>query len=237
MGVPSAVRWREITPDTSARQTRAPLLASRPNAVLLQIFILPESVRSPREYRDPGLAYHPLPHYLVHADEDMFRRYQQYLAECPDIPKPVSPRDLLGGPKTYTISSLPAMETPVKLAEYYFASSVVRNPETTRRAAHDLVMFGLAPGLSQTEFDQRLGEVFRSTPFVMDFIEYLRGEKSLRFGAVNDWIHQKCEDVPLPYRWELKENTRCLYNWLQHFVPEIAWDRPDYSQIIYWRGA
>jgi len=62
----------------------------------------------------------------------------------------------------------------------------------------------------------------------------LKHERNLRFGAVNKWIHEKCEDVPLPYRWEIKENTRIFYDWLAHYVPEISWVRPKYSQVISW---
>lgn len=46
--------------------------------------------------------------------------------------------------------------------------------------------------------------------------------------------HLLKEDVPLPYRWEIKDNTRIFYNWLAHFFDEITWDRPNYSQVIYW---
>ena len=102
---------------------------------------------------------------------------------------------------------------------------------------HDLVIFDVPPNLSPAEFTLRLGESFRKTPFVRDFVDYLKTEKNLRFGCVNEWIHRKCEDVPLPYRWEIKENTRIFYNWLSHFIPEITWDRPNYSQIIYWPAA
>jgi hypothetical protein len=79
-----------------------------------------------------------------------------------------------------------------------------------------------------------LGDSFRRTPFVIEFLELLKTERNLRFGTVNDWIHRKCEDVPLPYRWEIKDNTRIFYNWLEYFFPEITWNRPNFSQVIYW---
>jgi hypothetical protein len=104
-----------------------------------------------------------------------------------------------------------------------------------RRGIHDLVTFHVRPGLDRSEMDQQLGNSFRQTAFVVEFVKLLKTKQSLRFGAVNDWIHSKCEDVPLPYRWEIKENTRIFYNWLEHFYPEITWDRPHYSQVIYWK--
>src|SRR5262249_22653616 len=54
-------------------------------------------------------------------DDDIYQRYKEYIASCPripDLPPPTS--NLLGAPKSYTIASLPAVETPAKLAEYYF---------------------------------------------------------------------------------------------------------------------
>ena len=78
-------------------------------------------------------------------------------------------------------------------------------------------------------------EAFRKAPFVVAFVDLLKSMKRIRFGTVNAWIHHKCEDVPLPYRWEIKENTRTLYDWLAYFFPEITWDVPGrHSQVIYW---
>ena len=65
------------------------------------------------------------------------------------------------------------------------------SPDVMRRAAHDIVTFGLPPALSPAEFHELLGDAFRRTPFVVEFVGFLEAEKSLRFGAVNDWIHQR----------------------------------------------
>ena len=40
-----------------------------------------------------------------------------------------------------------------------------------------------------------------------------------------------------PYRWEVKDNTRILYDWLAYFVAEVTWDVPGFSQVIYWTPA
>lgn len=172
-------------------------------------------------------------------DAAIYERFKQYVESCPKVEKPETPPpDLYGTPKAFTISSLPAMESPTKLSEYYFSSDTTSySAEEMRRAAHDLMIFGIPPGLNQTEFLQELGNCFRGTPFVIEFIKVLQAEKGLRFGSVNNWIHQKCEDVPLPYLWEIKENTRIFYDWLEHFFPEVTWDRPHYSQVIYWKNS
>jgi hypothetical protein len=150
---------------------------------------------------------------------------------------PTAP-DLLGPAKMFTLASLPATDGPDELADFYFNPTVFqRRSESVRRAFQDLATFAIPLGLSRVEFEKTLGNAFRTNPFVLDFVEYLRTEKSLRFGAVNTWIYEKCEDVPLPYRWEIKANTHAFYNWLAHFYREVTWDRPNYSQVIYWNVA
>lgn len=170
--------------------------------------------------------------------DDIYQRFKEYSAQHPPVSKPLPPIDLMPAPKSYTISSLPATDSPKKLADFYFSHEQKDlSLEDMRRAAHDLAIFGIPLGLSSSEFDKRLGDAFRKTPFVTDFIAFLKNARSLRFGAVNDWIHNKCEDVPLPYRWEIKENTRIFYDWLVHYHQDISWDRPNHSQVIYWKKA
>jgi hypothetical protein len=171
-------------------------------------------------------------------DDYIYEQYKRYLEQCPDLSGPLPSAPILNDrKKEYTISSLPAMESPRQLIEYYSAPETFAHaPEIVRRAAHDIVEFAVPHNLSPSELELQLRDSFRHTRFVVEFIKVLKSAQSLRFGAVNDWIHQKCDDVPLPYRWEIKENTRIFYNWLQHFFPEITWDRPNYSQVIYWQG-
>lgn len=168
-------------------------------------------------------------------DNALYHQYKSFVEGHPIQAHIDEFPDFTSTRKAHTISSLPASTDPGWLASFYYnRSSHSYRPEEVRRAAHDLANFGILDGLSESEFDRRLGEAFCSTPFVSDFLGYLQSERNLRFGAVNDWIHRKCEDVPLPYRWEVKENTCIFYNWLAHFIPEITWDRPNHSQVIYW---
>lgn len=169
-------------------------------------------------------------------DDALYARYQSFLEGQPKVEPQAVPSSLLPPARQFTLSALPALEGPLRLAAYYFgASRETFSDEDARRAMHDLVVYNVPNGLAESEFDRRLGEAFRRSPFVKDFVDFLRVEKSLRFGAVNNWIHEKCQDVPLPYRWEIKKNTHILYDWLVHYFPEISWDRPNYSQVIYWR--
>jgi hypothetical protein len=171
-------------------------------------------------------------------DDQLFYQIEQSLRSIPQQPV-INWPVVLPKRKKYTIGSLPASQTPAAFQAFYL--SVDRTPynsEDLRRAAHDLALYRVPAGLEGTEFNDRVAAVFKMTPFVVDFVEYLKHHGTLRFGAVNNWIHEKCEDVPLPYKWEIKENTRILYNWLAHFYAEIEWNIPgEHSQVIYWRGS
>ncbi len=173
-------------------------------------------------------------------DEKLYEILCGYVESCP-LPVPLSvPPDMFPpASKRFTIGSLPATESPQRLADYYFGGGLSSfSSEEVRRVAHDLSVFRIPDGLQQEAFHRTLRQAFITVPFVVEFVAFLKEHGSLRFGAVNDWIHDQCEDVPLPYRWEIKENTRILYNWLEHFFPEIEWNIPGaHSQVIYWRGS
>jgi hypothetical protein len=166
---------------------------------------------------------------------ELYARFEEYVRTHPP-PQPSDPApDLLGPPKKYTLAALPATETPDTLADFYFSmSSVSQSPDLERRGYHDLATFDIRGNFSRQEFEIALEAAWRRNPFVQDFVEYLRRNGSLRFGAVNTWIHEKCEDVPLPYRWEVKNSTRIFYNWMAHYFAEVSWGRPHYSQVISW---
>jgi len=170
--------------------------------------------------------------------QEIYDRFEAFLNAQPPPPSAPEVPDLLGPAKKYTLTSLPATDSPEELAKFYFdPASFQHSTETARRAFHDLATFEIPPRLSREEFETVLGDSFRRNPFVVDFLALLREQKSLHFGAVNAWIHQKCEDVPLPYKWEIKSSTHSFYNWLAQYVAEVTWDRPNYSQVIYWNRA
>ena len=106
-------------------------------------------------------------------DYATYERYKEYVANCPKIDRalPPLPADLHPVLKRYTISSLPATETPAKLYQFYLdPAPATYTSEESRRAVHDLVTFHIPSNLSGDELDRHLGESFRKTPFVVDFV-------------------------------------------------------------------
>ena len=170
-------------------------------------------------------------------DGGVYDRLKTFLSSQPALrPSNLYPPDIFGERKLFTIASLPATETPLQFLDFYQnPNNPSLSPEAQQQGIHDRNVYSVPPNLPAGTCERHLGAAFRATPFVSAFATYLKSERSLHFGAVNDWIHRNCEDVPLPYRWEIKDNTRIFYNWIAHFFPEITWDRPNYSQVIYWK--
>ena len=172
-------------------------------------------------------------------NDEVYKAYQSFVANLPKAPSIELPPLILPAPKLFSIASLPATNTPREFMDYYLKRSLHNSdPDFVRRVAHDEALFLVPPGLNEKELQNWLSEHFCSAPFVTKFVEYLKASGSLRFGAANEWIHSHCEDSPLPYRWEIKENTNILYNWLaEFFSPNITWSVPGkHSQVIFWRN-
>lgn len=170
-------------------------------------------------------------------DDELFAAFQAYANSCPRSGESAPPLELPEDTKKpYSIFSLPASEQPELLCSYYKSGCRdTVDPETERRFIHDLGLYRMPSGLNGKQFMAHLRTSFNAQPFIQDLVAFIQVEKAVRFGAVNEWIHQHCTDVPLPYRWEIKENTRILYNWLSAFIPQIRWDVPGAkSQVMYW---
>jgi len=145
------------------------------------------------------------------------------------VPWPTFPR------KLFTIQTLPASETPEALMEYYVnPNRHIGGPEEFRRFSHDLAIYQVPTGLASQDLTLYLAAAFKRHPFISSFVSELQRRSSMSFGAVTAWIHSNCEDVPVPYRWAIKDSVRILFNWLQFAYPEITWDTPRYAQVIYW---
>lgn len=160
---------------------------------------------------------------------------EKFLHAAPPLP----PLELPPSPPTdLTLASLPATIMP----EHVLALAIGVEPEPgsdadVNRQMHDLVLFGVPWDGDRDAFLRGMGERFLAQAFVREVIEHVRSSGSLRFGEMAAWIHSRCRDVPVPFRWEVKEATRALYNWLAFYVPEISWSVPGQrSQVIVWTG-
>jgi len=170
-------------------------------------------------------------------NDDVFEAYVKYYHDnkklMQDAPKLILPQDF---GKEFSLSSLPASQNPKELWEYYSSGNKDSyGAEFTRKYVHDLIAFQMPEGLGKEDFFINLEKRIKQSRFIQSIVGLIQEKKSCRFGEVNSWIHAHCSDVPLPYRWEIKANTNTLYDWLSFFYKEITWDRPNYSQVIYWK--
>jgi hypothetical protein len=168
---------------------------------------------------------------------EVYERYRAYLALNKAALPLVEPPDMFG-PVTLGVSlaDLPATEDPHTLWEVYSDHAVRADisRDLLSQVAQDLSTFAVPMGLDEQLFFQHLRQRFTKSPFVVSFLARLRQDGWLRFGAVNAWIGEHCADTPLPCSWDVKPRTRAFYNWLELFVPEVSWDRPNHTQVIRW---
>lgn len=167
--------------------------------------------------------------------DEIYETYWKYLDRTPSTKTKAPPINLPPEVETkeFLISCLPASRSPDELYSVY-KNFEGAGGEDRIKAISDMCNYGLEQNLDQETFYQALEESFIQSQFVISIVDEIRKERSMRFGAVNEFIHRKCEDVPLPYRWELKERTNQLYNWLCHFHEDLDWDIPgSRSQVIF----
>lgn len=173
----------------------------------------------------------------IQVDDEVHRNLSETLSRC-FKPPPASPT--VTWPKfkrkIFSIQRFPATESPKAFAELYSKKDLSGiDKEKFRRFAHDKALFKVPPDLNIDDIHEHLKASIKADGFVQAFVAELRNRRSMRFGAVTEWIHKNCEDVPLPYRWEVKQSVQNLYNWLDFAFPEISWDVPGAkSQVIYW---
>lgn len=138
--------------------------------------------------------------------------------------------------KEFSIDSLPAVKSPIKLFNIYDdLEKEAASTDTSNKAIHDIILYDIDSDLPKDEFYEYLGDQFTSQKFINEIVDVIKKNNSMQFGAVTEWIQNNCSDVPVPYRWEIKKNTKILYNWLNYFYDNISWKIPgDHSQVIYW---
>jgi len=170
----------------------------------------------------------------VRVDDTIYERAKQYLNDNAKDINPVAPLDLYSlYDNKFSILSLPATANPFTLYGHYMQEDAIPMDEVASYI-HDIILYQVPTGLEQSIFFKELKKRFTSNAFIQAIADLIRREKNARFGLVNQWIQDTCSDKPTPYRWELKKNTRSLYNWLAYFYPEITWNRPKHSMIISW---
>lgn len=172
----------------------------------------------------------------VRIDEETHRAALGYIESNRPPPAQLAPFSIVRETvRSFSTLSLPASPNPEELYNFYRDHEAPAGRDAdVAECNHDLALYDMPLGLGKAEFLSFLGERFKAHPFVSALVALIRSEKSVCFGRVTEWIQSNCSDRPTPYRWEIKKNTRIMYDWLAQFYQEISWDRPRHSMIIRW---
>lgn len=139
----------------------------------------------------------------------------------------------------FLLSQLPMSKSPDDLYETAIHSEDFDTKEQSF-AAHDIALFGIDVFQDYSLFKIELKDKFNSHPFIIALKEHIKAQesKSLRYGAVVEWIQVNTTTVPTPRRWELKQEqiVNILYTWICEFDEKFSWDIPNHSQVIFYIG-
>lgn len=134
--------------------------------------------------------------------------------------------------KEFLISELPASNDPLTFLES--VSNYVQLQKICPQMLHDVGTYKLTESdLRSTDIRGKLVQAFQNQAFVKCIVEEIRSMPSMNFGAVTSLVHDVAQDVPLPYRSNIKEAIARLYPWLEFCFEDLSFSIPgSKSQVI-----
>ena len=115
--------------------------------------------------------------------------------------------------KSFSINSLPNIETPQALYELYKRDSKNQNHEISIKYNGDLNKYKIKENLDENLFFSTLSNAFLTQNLILEFIEYLKINRICYFGEAVEWFHNKCSDKPVPYRVTVKDKVKNVLSW------------------------
>lgn len=135
--------------------------------------------------------------------------------------------------KNFLISALPMSFSIETLCKVY-REKEISNEIELNCMIHDLALYNIPLGLSESELIERLRIAFFNHNFIISFLENLEINREIYFGSAKDWIQKNCTNVPLPKKWEITENIQILYRWIVELGNgRYAVDRPNHSERLF----
>ena len=114
------------------------------------------------------------------------------------------------------------------------------NKEEMSYLIHDMALYDIPNGLSESIFISHIKEKFNTHPFILELKNYINhsDRQSLNYGSVVRWIQNNTTTVPTPRSWEIKQEqiVNILYEWICFFDNNYSWDIPGRkTQVIYYQ--
>ena len=137
----------------------------------------------------------------------------------------------------FLLSQLPMSESVDSLYDVYSDLNLTQDKKIY--AIHDIVLYNIPYKLSKTEFNNYLSDVFNNHSFIISLKDFIKNSsrKSVRYGEVVNWIRENTTTVPTPRNFEIKEKiiVNILYDWICYFDEDFTWNRPNHTQVIYYK--
>jgi len=134
--------------------------------------------------------------------------------------------------KEFLVSELPASNDPQAFLEA--VSNYVQIQKLCPQMLHDVGTFKLTESdLRSTCIKAKLVQGFQRQAFVKHIVKEIRSMPSMSFGAMTALVHDVAQDVPLPYRSNIKEAIARLYAWLEFCFEDLSSSIPGVrSQVM-----
>jgi PLD-like domain len=112
-------------------------------------------------------------------------------------------------PVRFLFQDLPFLDSPQDLVAGATGGAAV---------AHDRFIMGVRSDATIAECMERCRAQFLNIPVVAELANFLATPR--RFGELSRWIHERCEDRPVPYRSEIKQLLGRTLHWLVTLHPD-----------------
>lgn len=172
----------------------------------------------------------------VMVDDAIYDMYECRIGEQPlsqDIETPESDREN-SDKSMFLLSSLPFCDTPESLFEFVAeiqSGSPCLECNDVQSALHDIRLFGLDITKPLDVQKDELKEAFFSHPFIRAFCGFIGDGKF--FGESKKWLQSACIDRPTPFRKQLTNHIRILFDWLECLSEGLyIKTRPHYSERL-----
>jgi len=138
----------------------------------------------------------------------------------------------------FLMSELPMFRS---IESLYFAAQNTHKLDSLdiKCISHDIATYDLNLNLTEDAFYLDLKSKFNTHPFIISLKGEVKNDRrqSLGYGSVVRWITEHTTTVPTPISWELKQQqvVNTLYNWLCYFDPEFVVERPNHSEVLFYK--
>jgi hypothetical protein len=135
----------------------------------------------------------------------------------------------------FLLSSLPMCANPGELfrtlAEMRTRQIEAVDPTLVACALHDVALYELDFGASESKGSEQLRSNFFAHPFIRAVAGFVADRRY--FGEIKEWVQANCTDVPTPRRRDLTEHVRVLFDWFVSLGQDkYAIERPNYSECL-----